>query len=86
VAPLQRGKIRREMQRNASIPLPPQRNAGPLDKDLLGHRKMTPVHSVKQVPTWATEKPTPHIGKPNGLARGSWNRPKIMQIISEKRH
>jgi hypothetical protein len=27
-------KIRREMQRNASIPLPPQRNAHPLDMDL----------------------------------------------------
>jgi hypothetical protein len=34
VAPLQRGKIRREIQRDASIPLPPQRNARPLDKDL----------------------------------------------------
>jgi hypothetical protein len=27
-------KIRREMQRNASTPLAPQRNARPLDKDL----------------------------------------------------
>jgi hypothetical protein len=29
---------------------------------------MTPVHPVKQVPTWATEKPAPHFGKPSALA------------------
>jgi hypothetical protein len=42
-------------------------------------------HSVKQVPTWATEKPAPHFGKPSGLASGSWKHSKIMQIISQTR-
>jgi hypothetical protein len=30
---------------------------------------MTAVHSVKQVPPWAVEKPAPHFGKPAGLPR-----------------
>jgi hypothetical protein len=71
-------KIRREMAQLPSIPLFPQRNTGPLDKQLQVHSKMTLIHDVKQAPTWATEKPAPHFGKPNGLAPVSWKQFKIM--------
>jgi hypothetical protein len=47
---------------------------------------MPPVHSVKEVPTWAAEKPAPHFGKPSGLAPGSWKQSEIMERISETRH
>ena len=57
---------------NASIPLPPQRSAGPLDKDLQVHGQMTTAHGLKQVPPWATQKAAPHFGKTGGLAPGSW--------------
>jgi hypothetical protein len=58
------------------MPLPPQRDARPLDKDFYIYSKMTPVHCVKQVPPWAAEKPAPHFGKASGLAPVSRNRSK----------
>ena len=76
-------KIRREMQRRLSMPLPPQRDARPSDKDLYIYGKMTPVRSVGQVPPWATEKPAPHFGKASGLPSGSWKQSEIMERISE---
>jgi hypothetical protein len=64
-------KIDGKWQIHPPIPLLPQRNEGPLDKHLYIQIKMIAVHSVKQVPPWATEKPVPHFGKPSGLAPGS---------------
>jgi hypothetical protein len=64
-------KIGGKWQLHPPIPLLPQRNEGSLNKHLYIHIKMTPVHSVKQVPPRATEKPVPHFGKPSGLDPGS---------------
>jgi hypothetical protein len=62
-----------------SIPLFPQRKEGPLDKLLQVRTKMACCHPVRGVPSWATEKPALHFGKPGGPAPCSGKQSKITQ-------